>query len=240
MPQDLSAVAWPVRTERLTIRPSSAEDADAMFDIRSLPEVAEWLPILPTDRESWRERFADPEKLAVTLALELDGEVIGDLYLSVTDAWGQAEVADQVKARRPRSAGSSRRARRQGLRHRGRRRAAADLLRGPGPAAGQGAVLRRQRGVVADHGEARHAPRGVRRTRLAAPDPRLARRHDLRDPRRRVAGRAPRRGLTADASGPERRRLAGAHRAAVDPAVHDRRPRGDLAVPQRARASASG
>ena len=97
MPQDLSAVAWPVRTERLTIRPSTAEDADAMFDIRSLPEVADWLPILPTDRESWRERFADPEKLAVTLALELDGEVIGDLYLSVTDAWGQVEVADQVK-----------------------------------------------------------------------------------------------------------------------------------------------
>ncbi len=97
MPQDLSAVAWPVRTERLTIRPSTAEDADAMFDIRSLPEVADWLPILPTDRETWRERFADPEKLAVTLALELDGEVIGDLYLSVTDAWGQVEVADQVK-----------------------------------------------------------------------------------------------------------------------------------------------
>jgi len=97
MPQDLSAVAWPVRTERLTIRPSTAEDADAMFDIRRLPEVADWLPILPTDRESWRERFADPEKLAVTLALELNGQVIGDLYLSVTDAWGQVEVADQVK-----------------------------------------------------------------------------------------------------------------------------------------------
>ena len=97
MPQDLSAVAWPVRTERLTIRPSTAEDADAMFDIRRLPEVADWLPILPTDRESWRERFADPEKLAVTLALELNGQVIGDLYLSETDAWGQVEVADQVK-----------------------------------------------------------------------------------------------------------------------------------------------
>jgi RimJ/RimL family protein N-acetyltransferase len=97
MPQDLSAVAWPVRTERLTIRPSTAEDADAMFDIRTLPEVADWLPILPTDRETWRERFADPEKLAMTLAFELDGEVIGDLYLSLTDAWGQAEVADQVK-----------------------------------------------------------------------------------------------------------------------------------------------
>jgi RimJ/RimL family protein N-acetyltransferase len=97
MPQDLTAVAWPVRTERLSIRPSTADDADAMFDIRSRPEVADWLPVLPIDRQAWRERFADPEKLAMTLAFELDGEVIGDLYLSVTDAWAQAEVADQAK-----------------------------------------------------------------------------------------------------------------------------------------------
>jgi RimJ/RimL family protein N-acetyltransferase len=97
MPQDLSAVAWPLRTARLTIRPATAEDADAMFDIRSRPEVADWLPILPTDREAWRERFVDPEKLAVTLAFELGGEVIGDLYLSTGDAWGQSEVADRTK-----------------------------------------------------------------------------------------------------------------------------------------------
>ena len=234
MPQDLSAVAWPVRTERLTIRPSTAADADAMFDIRSLPEVADWLPILPTDREAWRERFADPEKLAMTLAFELDGEVIGDLYLSVTDAWGQVEVADQVKGTQaeigwvvaPEHGGK-------GYGTEG----AAELLRicfeDLGPAAGEGAVLRRQRGVVADHGEARHAPRGVRRTRLAAPDPRLARRHDLRDPRRRVAGRTQRRGVTRRGSGPQRRRLAGADRAADDPAVHDRRPRGDVEDPER-------
>ena len=37
MAQDLSAVDWPVRTERLTIRRAAAEDADAMFDIRSRP-----------------------------------------------------------------------------------------------------------------------------------------------------------------------------------------------------------
>jgi len=79
MPQDLSAVAWPVRTERLTLRPATPDDADAMFDIRSRPEVAEWLPILPTDRQAWAERFAEPDRLAMTLALELDGEIIGDL-----------------------------------------------------------------------------------------------------------------------------------------------------------------
>jgi RimJ/RimL family protein N-acetyltransferase len=97
MPQDLSAVHWPVQTERLTIRPSGVEDADAMFDIRSRPEVADWLPVLPTDRAAWAERFAEPDRLAVTLALELEGDVIGDLYLNVKDAWAQTEVEDQAK-----------------------------------------------------------------------------------------------------------------------------------------------
>ena len=97
MPQDLSAVRWPVRTERLTIRPATADDADAMFEIRSRPEVGEWLPILPTDRAAWAERFVEPDRLATTLAVELDGEVIGDLYLNVTDPWAQAEVADRAR-----------------------------------------------------------------------------------------------------------------------------------------------
>jgi len=97
MPQDLSAVTWPVRTERLSFRPATPADADAMFDIRSRPEVGEWLPILPTDRAAWAERFAEPDRLATTLVLELDGEAIGDLYLSVKDGWGQAEVADRVR-----------------------------------------------------------------------------------------------------------------------------------------------
>jgi RimJ/RimL family protein N-acetyltransferase len=95
VPQDLSAVAWPVRTDRLTIRPSVAADADAVFAYRSLPEVAEWLPILPTDREAWAERFADPDRLSVTLAFERDGVVVGDLFLQLRDGWAQVEVADE-------------------------------------------------------------------------------------------------------------------------------------------------
>lgn len=98
MPQDLSAVAWPVRTGRLTIRPCVAGDADAMFAYRSLPEVAEWLPVLPTDPEAYAERFRDPDRMAVTLIAEVDGEVAGDLFLSVSDGWAQAEVKEQATA----------------------------------------------------------------------------------------------------------------------------------------------
>jgi RimJ/RimL family protein N-acetyltransferase len=97
MPQDLSAVGWPVRTDRLTIRPAGVEDADALFEIRRRPEVAEWLPSQPADRAAWAARFADPDFASRTLALEHDGEIIGDLYLALRDAWAQAEVAEQAK-----------------------------------------------------------------------------------------------------------------------------------------------
>lgn len=97
MPQDLSAVDWPVRTERLTIRPAVPADAAAMFGYRSLPEVAEWLPSMPTDAGAWAERFADPGWLSATLALELGDVVVGDLFLQLRDGWAQAEVAAEAR-----------------------------------------------------------------------------------------------------------------------------------------------
>lgn len=98
MPQDLSAVAFPIRTERLTIRPSTEDDAAAMYAYRSIPEVAEWLPIAPTDPVAYAERFRDPDRMAVTLIAEVDGEVVGDLFLMLQDAWSQVEVAEQGRA----------------------------------------------------------------------------------------------------------------------------------------------
>ena len=97
MPQDLSAVAWPVRTARLSIRPILVDDLPALFEIRRRPEVSEWLPTLPTDHAAFVERMSDPERLAVTLALELDGVLVGDLYLHVGEPWAQAEVADRAR-----------------------------------------------------------------------------------------------------------------------------------------------
>ena len=97
MPQDLSAVAWPLRTTRLTIRPATPEDVEATWRIRRLPEVGRWITRWPTERAAYAEVFCAPERLPLTLVYERDGTVIGDLMLRVEDAWAQTEVADDAR-----------------------------------------------------------------------------------------------------------------------------------------------
>ena len=91
----LDAISWPVRTARLTLRPATPADVEATWAFRRLDDVSRWLTRAPTGIEEYRTRFEDPESLAVTLVIELDGHVIGDLMLEVKDAWAQAEVAHQ-------------------------------------------------------------------------------------------------------------------------------------------------
>jgi len=91
------AVSWPVRTARLTLRPAVADDLAATWEYRRLPEVSRWLTRAPATPEEYREQFLDPERLARTIVVELQGEVIGDLMLKVEDAWAQAEVADRAR-----------------------------------------------------------------------------------------------------------------------------------------------
>ena len=92
----IESVSWPVTTERLSIRPSVPSDAAAFHAYRRLPEVSEWLPRLSTDEAAVVERFADEDFRRRTLVIEVDGEVVGDLYLAISDAWAQAEVQDRT------------------------------------------------------------------------------------------------------------------------------------------------
>lgn len=92
MTHDLGVVAWPMRTDRLTIRPARADDAEALFAYRRRPEVHEWLSSAPADLAAFRRELA--ERLARTLVLERDGAVVGDVMVRVHDAWSQREVAD--------------------------------------------------------------------------------------------------------------------------------------------------
>lgn len=92
---DWERLVWPRSTERLTLRPATAEDADAMFAYRSLEPVARWMTQLPTDGAEWRADFA--KRSPYTLTILLDGETVGDLFLKTEDAWAQAEVRERAK-----------------------------------------------------------------------------------------------------------------------------------------------
>lgn len=93
----LASLAWPLTTERLTLRRVTAEDAEAMWRYRRLPEVSYWLTFAPRDRDDWRALLTTPERLATTLVAELEGRVVGDYYVRVEEAWAQREVADRAR-----------------------------------------------------------------------------------------------------------------------------------------------
>jgi RimJ/RimL family protein N-acetyltransferase len=85
-------ISWPRRTERLTIRPATTADLPAVFAVRTLPDVAEWMPDRPTSYDDWLLQLGRTGAVDRMLVMELNGAVIGDLYLHVEDAWAQAEV----------------------------------------------------------------------------------------------------------------------------------------------------
>jgi RimJ/RimL family protein N-acetyltransferase len=91
----LDAISWPVRTDRLTLRPATRDDLEGTWRFRRLDDVSRWLTRAPATLEAYRARFEDAASLAKTLIIELDGQVIGDLMLQIEDAWAQAEVVDQ-------------------------------------------------------------------------------------------------------------------------------------------------
>lgn len=96
MPQDLSAITWPLQSDRLSVRPCAPADVDTVWRYRRLPEVFDWLPRDFSDRDGFRELLADPERLGRTLVIERDGAIVGDLYLHVDADYAQAEVAQDA------------------------------------------------------------------------------------------------------------------------------------------------
>lgn len=87
----------PVRTERLILRAARSEDSYPTWLYRRLPAVSEWITEVATDLDAYRATFAASERLATTVIVELDRQLIGDLMLRLNDAWAQAEVADQAR-----------------------------------------------------------------------------------------------------------------------------------------------
>ena len=93
----------PLRTERLTLRPATADDADPTWTYRRLPSVNEWLSGSPADLDGYRAMFAEPARLATTVVVTLGHDpaapVIGDFMIRREDGWAQRDVAEQARGK---------------------------------------------------------------------------------------------------------------------------------------------
>lgn len=96
MPSTRDDVSWPVRTERLSLRPATPDDAETTWAYRTDPSVSVWTTRLAVDRQQYGEWYASAEWMASRLVIERDGLLVGELSCDVKDGWAQVEVSDQA------------------------------------------------------------------------------------------------------------------------------------------------
>lgn len=89
-----------LRTDRLELRPVRDEDIDRILEYRILPEVARWLLRTEVDptafRAAWKRAAEDTDDHSVAVAL--DGVVIGTVSLDVVDGMGQPGMPRRTEA----------------------------------------------------------------------------------------------------------------------------------------------
>ena len=99
-PRCRSALEHPLRTERLTLRPATVDDAEMTWRYRRLESVNQWLAGCPADLEPYRTLFSEPDRVATTIILTLGHDtaapIIGDLMLRLDDAWAQRDVVNHA------------------------------------------------------------------------------------------------------------------------------------------------
>ncbi|PRY53992.1 RimJ/RimL family protein N-acetyltransferase [Knoellia remsis] len=103
----LADVDWPVRTERLLLRPATHDDLEVIWHAwRRREDVGRWMNNPWPDLDVYLERLGASEKLATILAVELhdgsgsrwDGRVVMDLHVRVMDSWAQSDVVEAARA----------------------------------------------------------------------------------------------------------------------------------------------
>ena len=97
------AVAYPIETDRLLLRPFVAADFDALLALQSRADVARWLYWEARDADAVRDALAariaetalaaDGDRISLAVVLRASSEVIGDCtLLQVSAAHRQAEI----------------------------------------------------------------------------------------------------------------------------------------------------
>jgi len=96
----LSVLERPLHTERLTLRPATADDAEPTWKYRQLESVNEWLTGGPADLDGYRKLLFEPVRVTTTVIVTVGhhatGPIIGDFMLRPEDAGVQLGVADRA------------------------------------------------------------------------------------------------------------------------------------------------
>jgi RimJ/RimL family protein N-acetyltransferase len=92
----MASIAWPVRTERLTLRAYAPQDLDALWSFEQLPAVQMWLGWAPHTRD---ELAAAMNKSSTTTHVMVlaDDDLIGHIMITPRDSWAQSDVAARAK-----------------------------------------------------------------------------------------------------------------------------------------------
>lgn len=96
----MSATPYPLRTERLLLRMPREDDIDALTAYRNDPDVArlqDWDLPYPRERaEKLVAAHADRDDVeagkGTQLAVDLDGQLVGDIYVGIDEHCGVAEI----------------------------------------------------------------------------------------------------------------------------------------------------
>ena len=89
-----------MRTERLELRPVTDGDIDRILEYRNRPDVTRWLLRTEVDpeafRAAWKAAADDPDDHSV--AVVVDGQVIGTVSLTLTNGMGQPGMPSRTEA----------------------------------------------------------------------------------------------------------------------------------------------
>ncbi|KGN30802.1 hypothetical protein N802_06225 [Knoellia sinensis KCTC 19936] len=103
----LADVTWPVRTERLLLRPATVADLKVVWSQwRRREDVAQFMTNPTRELDAYLERLGPPEKLATVLVVELhdrsapEGRLIMDLHVRVLDSYAQTDVEEGARGTR--------------------------------------------------------------------------------------------------------------------------------------------
>ena len=93
----LADLRWPLRTDRLQLRPGRSEDAAAIWPWYRLPEVQEWTTTLSPTLAAHQERWDDDLDSRV-VALQ-GAAIVAVGKIERQDAWSQTDMAEQAAGR---------------------------------------------------------------------------------------------------------------------------------------------